>query len=315
MTDQAEIERWIRDELNRGYDSETIKLQLKQNGYAPNLINGLVDQIANENYANSQAGFQNNTPNSSDNTGANPQMQYGMRNNPVNPNSSSAQSNVNRNLGTQNPTYSSQGNSQASNAQTAQFRNMGFIEKAKMVLLNPKEFFNIMPVTGGYKDPIIFFSTIMIISLIINSILGIIFANAKLGHLAVNTILLLVLFIPVFFIVALIYHTLLKIVGGNGSYESTFRVIAYSSAPSLFSWIPLVGLITGIYQLYINLVGYSKVHNISDTKALIVLLIPIIIFSIIIIIVIVVVGLSIFSNFGGIETPTGEIISYFSSGY
>ena len=313
MTDQAEIEKWIRDELNRGYDSETIKLQLKQNGYKPNLIDGLVDKVAKEKDANNQAGFQDTAPNPPDNTQANPQMQHSAQN-PVTPDTNSPQSNLNENPPTQNPANSPPANSPA---QAAQFQNMGFIEKAKMILFNPKGFFNIMPLTGGYKDPIIFFTIILVIVTVFTSLINIIDSDTLLSGLmalAISPVIVLIIVIPFIFILALIYHLLLKIVGGNGTYESTFRVMAYSSVPALFSWIPFVGGIIGFYQLYIALVGYSKVHNISALRALIALLIPIIILIIILIILVVVVGITLFGALSNIEPPTGAIISYFSGG-
>jgi len=314
MTDQAEIEKWIRDELNRGYDSETIKLQLKQNGYKPNLIDGLVDKVAKEKDANNQAGFQDTAPNPPDNTQANPQPQNGTQNNPETPNSNSPQTNPNENPPTQNPANSPPANSPA---QAAQFQNMGFIEKAKMVLFNPKGFFDIMPVTGGYKGPLIFFTIILVLVTVFTSLINIMDSDTLLSGLmalAISPVIVLIVVIPVMFILASIYHILLKIVGGDGTYESTFRVMAYSSVPALFSWIPFVGWILWFYQWYIALVGYSKVHNISTLRALVVLLIPIITLLIIVIILAMVVGITLFGALSNIEPPTGAIISYFSGG-
>ncbi|RLG13243.1 MAG: hypothetical protein DRN71_05240 [Candidatus Nanohalarchaeota archaeon] len=317
MTDNAEIEKWIRDELNRGYDSETVKLQLKQNGYKPSQIDGLVDLVAKEKDANNQAESQDTTHNLIDNTYVNPQMQYGSQNNPETPNRNSAQTNQNENSYAQNPTNTPRSNSSPNPTQTAKFQNMGFIEKAKMIFLNPKGFFDIMPQTGGYKDPIIFLSIIYVIFSIFTSLIAMVGSDSLLSGvigLVISPVIVLIIVIPLMFLMALIYHILLKIVGGNGTYESTFKVIAYSSVPALLSWIPYVGWVLGFYQLYIVLTGYSKVHNISALRVLMVLLIPVIILIIIFIILLVIVGASLFSVFSNMEPPTGAIISYLSSG-
>lgn len=271
MAEEADIEKWIMDELNRGCDTETIKKQLKQNGYDPGLIDGLVDQVTKENTA----------LNPPDNSQASPQMQYtntqpqnGAQNNSVAPNTNSPQSNLNENPGAQNSTNSPLGNSPASPAQTTQFQNMGFIEKAKMILFNPKGFFNIMPQSGGYKDPIVFYTIIIVILTLLASLYKLILGRFSDGfvslvmNIVTGPILLSIILIPLLFLFALLFHASFKTLGSKANYESTVRVMAYSSLPIIFLWIPFIGILISFYTQYIAIVGYKKVHNMSTLRVL-----------------------------------------------
>lgn len=68
-------------------------------------------------------------------------------------------------------------------------------------------------------------------------------------------------------IITMIYYILIKIVGGKGNYNSTFQVLSYSLAPSIFIIIPYIGFLFGLYIYYLHLVGFSKVHDLSLIKS------------------------------------------------
>jgi hypothetical protein len=56
--------------------------------------------------------------------------------------------------------------------------------------------------------------------------------------------------------------------------------MCYSSAPGVLTWIPVLGLIAGIYAIYIYIVGGMLVHNVSMRKSTVIILLPsIIIFA------------------------------------
>jgi hypothetical protein len=65
--------------------------------------------------------------------------------------------------------------------------------------------------------------------------------------------------------------------GGNGNYSSTYRALTYSLTPFLIlGWIPFLGIIFGVYSLYLSVLGISKLHEVSIIKAVITLSMPII---------------------------------------
>ena len=99
------------------------------------------------------------------------------------------------------------------------------------------------------------------------------------------------------FIVALIINLIYKALGGTGSYEGTMRFISYAYAPKVLSFIPILGLITGIYELYLLIVGGMIVHNVSMKKSAIAVLLPTILVFLLFLIVGVVIVLFGFANF------------------
>jgi hypothetical protein len=125
-----------------------------------------------------------------------------------------------------------------------------------------------MPRSGGYKDPLIFALVILLIP-------GIIFMIFTLG--------LSLIMAPLFGIVglfigaAILFFACTKFVGGKGDYEGTFRVVAYTSAVNVVSWIPLVGWIAGLYGIYLMVMGIREVHGITIQKAVIAVVIVVVI--------------------------------------
>lgn len=133
--------------------------------------------------------------------------------------------------------------------------------RVKTVLTEPKRFFMNMP-DQGFMGPLGFLCT----SAFIFSFL---FAATKLNPLI----------LPIAFITsvttagigAVICHLIFKhVFKGEGNFVRTFGVVAYSKATLLFAWISLGPLAIGgylsiVYRIYLNVVGFKRVHNI-DTK-------------------------------------------------
>jgi hypothetical protein len=156
---------------------------------------------------------------------------------------------------------------------------MDYIKTWKEVILRPSDFYRRMPTTGGYADPL----TFALISSIINTLLFALVRPTMLTLVGMHVprinlsifstvIILFIANIVSLFILALIFNLLYKALGGAGSYEGTVRFISYSSAPTVLSWIPILGLITGIYELYLCTVGGMIVHNVSMKKSTILVL-------------------------------------------
>ncbi len=171
-----------------------------------------------------------------------------------------------------------------------EFVDTKFIDKIKLVILNPKKFFSIMPRTGGYKEPIIFYMVMTTIMVLLSTLTDITSINLLISLTA--TIITLIICTPLLFISALILHTILKTLGAQGKYESTLRVMAYSSAAGIFSWIPYAGILAILYQIYISVIGYKTVHNISALKIIIGFILITLLIILIITIIIAVIGIA-----------------------
>ena len=82
------------------------------------------------------------------------------------------------------------------------------------------------------------------------------------------------------FIGSAILHLCLMLVGGaNRSFETTFRVVCFSSgAANLFSMIPMCGgLITAVYQVVLDCIGLTRAHQTTTGKALMAIFLPLIV--------------------------------------
>lgn len=134
----------------------------------------------------------------------------------------------------------------------------GYYRTAKEVILTPKIFFESMPTTGGFKEPSIFLALGCSVSTILSCLLTLHIFNIPIGIIG-----------AVFgsFVFAGIAFGVAKALGGKGTFEATFRVFAYSSCLQLLYWIPLVGLVVGLYGLVLAYLGIKKVHELSPVKS------------------------------------------------
>ena len=182
-----------------------------------------------------------------------------------------------------------------------EFETLKFLDKVKMILLNPKKFFSIMPRTGGYKEPLIFYITIIVITTLLSIVCDITLLSSSFSIMSL--LLVPIAAILALFICALITHITLKILGGQGEYESTLRVMVYSSAASIFAWIPFAGILAVFYQIYISIIGYKTVHNISALKIIIGFLLITFLIIVILAIIIMAIGMAFI---GAIMTAIGQ---------
>ncbi len=169
------------------------------------------------------------------------------------------------------------------------FHKMSFIEKVKMVLINPKGFFDIMPQTGGYGEPFKFAILNIFIALILSAILTTISKGVGNGIMlliiqsSIAIFISLIYFTIVLFVGSGIIHLILELLNAKKNYEATFRVSSYITPfQILFSIcsveiirigliliiIEWIGRLMVLYLLYALIIGYSKVHEITKLRAL-----------------------------------------------
>jgi hypothetical protein len=148
-----------------------------------------------------------------------------------------------------------------------------------------------MPKEGGFAEPVTF-------AFINYMILGIgLFILSTVGNIILliigtdtNSILftiifyffICIIFIPLFaviglFILGAIYQFLFKYLDGTGTYEGTVRIVSYSSAVVLVVWIPILGWLFALYQIYLIIIGGTFVHGLTTSRSAIAVLIPMVI--------------------------------------
>jgi len=172
------------------------------------------------------------------------------------------------------------------------------------VIKTPGDFFEQMPAKGGYADPVKFAAICYLIAGIGMSIITMVGGSTP-GMVFSDIILMPVIGVMGIFIGGSILHIFFKILGGKGTYEGTMRLLAYSSAVAVFSWIPFLFILPDLYMIYMAVIGGTKVHKISTTRSVIAVVTPLII-------VIVLIGAIVFVIFsiGGMSLDPSVMSKY-----
>jgi hypothetical protein len=169
-----------------------------------------------------------------------------------------------------------------------------FIETLTMVLTRPAEAFSVMKREGGLGEPLIY-------ALIGGCLGGIVSALFSLGFQSIGqfadknnslaamtgmgigfgSIILVPLFIVIFlFIWSGLAHLCLMIFGGaNHSFETTFRVFAFTQGSAgPLQIIPLCGgLISGVWAIVCNCIGLARAQETDTGRAVLAVFSPLII--------------------------------------
>jgi hypothetical protein len=167
-----------------------------------------------------------------------------------------------------------------------------FMATLRRVLLAPKKFFECLPLSGGLGEPLGFallVGTIGVLSSLLWQLLlegdfsasmpAVAFSK-QVGNLINDPRVIIGIFLLTPFLVALGQFFLsmclvwaVRLTGqGKNSFESVFRVVAYSQAPAVFCLIPLAGaLVAAVWHLIILILGISKKFDASYIKAIFIL--------------------------------------------
>jgi hypothetical protein len=178
-----------------------------------------------------------------------------------------------------------------------------FVEVVRRVVLQPVAFFAGLPRQGSFLGPLVFALICVEISAVLIGLLtfvgvpgGITWlfgARGDQGFLAfVGGLVITPIAATVgIYLSALVTHLLVILVVGAGhsGFGATFRIVSYSSVTSLLGWIPFIGWIFSLYQLYLATVGIREMHGTTTGRALLVVLLPAIL---ILVLVVVLVGAS-----------------------
>lgn len=165
--------------------------------------------------------------------------------------------------------------------------NLGFIQgiylTLKQSLFTPSNFFSILPKHTGLLNPLLYALIIGTVGAMAGYLIGTVVENPFFSHgkLSGPISILVGVFMPVFVFFGILLGTIflhisLFLVGGlNENFESTFRVVCYSSGPDIFNVIPVVGwLVVLIWKLVITVIGVREVQQIGTGRAAVAVLLP-----------------------------------------
>jgi len=135
-----------------------------------------------------------------------------------------------------------------------------FFHAAKAVLFSPQAFFDAVKAERGFRSPFVFLLSCIVVHTL--------FVALTLGKPAVVLFSLFNGLVMPFATAALLFVVLTRLFNSPGTYEQTYRVVAYSAATALVSWIPLAGFVIELYRVYIIAVGLRSVFSVKMSRAL-----------------------------------------------
>ncbi|VVB87898.1 Yip1 domain protein [uncultured archaeon] len=95
-----------------------------------------------------------------------------------------------------------------------------------------------------------------------------------------------------------IFHIFVYLAGGRKGINQTIKAVIYGSTPGLLlGWIPLVGLIAGVWSLILEVVGIRQLHEMTTGKAVLAVVLLLVVIVIITVILAAVIAAFFFSTF------------------
>jgi hypothetical protein len=137
------------------------------------------------------------------------------------------------------------------------------------VLGDPRGFYASMPQEGGYEAPGIF-AGVMLLAY------GTLLAIGSLLHLQILGVLVSLIIFPLLGAIGLaigaaIILFLSRALGGHATFESSFRIVAYSSAlmplQAIALLIPYLPILVQAYGLYMLIVAVTAAHKVEEQRA------------------------------------------------
>jgi hypothetical protein len=215
----------------------------------------------------------------------------------------------------------------ARRGRTAPQAEMPFIDKIKEVSLRPSQFFEAVRHEADVMPAFRYTGLFILIMLIPGIILAMYTSpTSLLGALNIFTILLIAAVVLLYYIIYMLatfagaglLHVTTKVLKGTGNYIATYKAMAYGMTPYfLFGWIINaivilfspgwliqigMGLAVTVYIIYLQMVGLSKLHDISKLRAFFIIMLPLIVAVVIVgIIVLYVLTIPLISLMGGLS--------------
>ena len=151
------------------------------------------------------------------------------------------------------------------------------VEDALQIIKKPVGFFQRMPHTGGYVEPMIFLVVMAAIAGLIITVFSF-FGGGFAGMMAFGVAAVIIMPVAAIissFIGAAIMFVIWKLMGSDKSFETAYRCVAYAAAiypvSAVLGLFPYVGTVVGIvWGMYLMVVASVEVHGIPINKAYIV---------------------------------------------
>jgi hypothetical protein len=137
------------------------------------------------------------------------------------------------------------------------------------VLTDPRAFFSSMPRDGGYEAPGIF-AGVMLVAY------GAIFGLFSLLRLELLGFIAALIFVPILCAIGLgigsaVVLFLSRALKGEATFESSFRIVAYSTAllpvVAVTALVPYLPILVQAYGIYIFIVAVIAVHKVEEQRA------------------------------------------------
>jgi len=159
-----------------------------------------------------------------------------------------------------------------------------FVEKVKGFLLSPTETFQDSR-DDEFGEAFVYCVATIVIYATLNSAMILFgfgtFAGISLGFSFISIIFGCILSI---FILPILMHIFIIIVGGRKGIEQTFKVVFYAMTPGfLFGWIPVIGIIPNLWCFVLEVIGIRELHEISTARAVLAVFLPLIILIILVV--------------------------------
>ncbi len=176
-------------------------------------------------------------------------------------------------------------------------KKQSFWSTWKTIMLAPTQFFENLPKKTNYREPSLFYLKTQALLLLICLLLfgALLFAAVTSDSLTFGTLIggiagvalfigllmlypILLLFSWGFlFVSAGLIHLFVILFGGEQEYKETFSVMAYSTAPTLFAFIPFVSFVAVIYSIVLEVIGIQHRQKLTLGKSIAVVVIPLLI--------------------------------------
>ena len=159
---------------------------------------------------------------------------------------------------------------------------MEYVELIKGFFLSPAETFRKVKDTG-YGDTFVYFLVLVLIYTVLSvpvmlvslspawftgmyTLLGI--GSLSGFGIVIIAVLMIIAALVLLFIGAAWLHLWVYLFGGRKGIRETLKALAFGETPALLlGWIPLVGILAGIWALVLSVMGVRELHGISTARA------------------------------------------------
>ncbi len=138
-----------------------------------------------------------------------------------------------------------------------------FVGVWRRITTEPRRFFQDMPVSGGIQNPLLFAAICLAVGGIGFLLIG---PRGKALPFVLGSIVRSFVYAALFLVIAR------QVFSGVGNYEATYRVVAYSMAPFVLYWIPVVGKLALLYSFFLVFVGLERVHGFDAVRSVLTLI-------------------------------------------